>query len=163
MKALNIIIMIISIISILFFIVMAFIRMQLMKKQAKKYGMKKQVTDPLLYWFSYTSGFVIIVIKIFTWIYFDNDLENNLWLSDIIPSLLLIIFSRTIGKTVIMRAEKHLYFNRLVAETKDIHKFVKEESKWMLYTATGKYPVTLSNTTVIKIADITGAKIEDDK
>jgi hypothetical protein len=72
------------------------------------------------------------------------------------------VFARTIGKSVIMRAEKQLYFNHLLAETKDIDKFVKEDNKWMLYTSKGKYPVSLTNTTVMKIADITGAKVEKD-
>lgn len=142
---------------------MIFIRMNVVKKQAKKYGMKKQVTDPLLYWFSYISAFLIILIKLFVWIYYGSVNEKNIWLTEIIPSVALIFFTRTIGKSVILRAEKKLYFNRLLAETKDIHKFIKEDNKWMLYTATGKYPITLSNTTVFKIADISGASVEKEE
>lgn len=160
MQALNIIVNIISIITILFFVGMIFVRTKIVKNQAKKYGMKKQVTDPLLYWFSYISAFLIIAIKVIVWIYFPNEGETNIWLTQIIPSVALLFFTRTIGKSVILRAEKQLYFNHLLAETKDIHKFVKEDSKWMLYTATGKYPVTLSNTTVFKIADISGASVQ---
>lgn len=160
MKTLNIIVMVMSIISILFFIGITFIRVHIARTQAKKYGMKKQVTDPWLYWFSYISSFIIIVIKIIIWSGVNPDIETNIWLTEIIPSIALIVFARTIGKSVIMRAEKQLYFNHLLAETKDIDKFVKEDNKWMLYTSKGKYPVSLTNTTVMKIADITGAKVE---
>ena len=88
---------------------------------------------------------------------------KHLVLTEILPTIALIIFTRTIGKSAIMRAEKSIYVNNLVTEIKDVHKLVKKDNKWTLYTTTGQYPVTLSNTTVYKIADITGAQIEKDK
>ena len=160
---LNYIVLIISVISITFFIGMTFLRMGTVRTQAKKYGMKKEVTDPWVYWISYASGFFIIALKLIVWIFFPKDSTSNLWLSDIIPSVFLVLFTRTIGKSVILRAEKQLYFNRLLAQTKDIHKFSKENNKWMLHTATGTYPVSLTNTTVYKIAEISGASIEKSK
>ena len=53
--------------------------------------------------------------------------------------------------------------NHLIAETEDIHKFVKKDKKWMLVTPTGEYKVDLTNTTVLKVADLTGAKIEKEQ
>ena len=84
---------------------------------------------------------------------------KHLIFSEILPTIALIIFTRTIGQSVIMRAEKSIYVNNLVTEIKDVHKLVKKDNKWTLFTSTGQYQVTLSNTTVYKIADITGAQI----
>ena len=124
-------------------------------------GMKKEVTDPLLYWFSYISAFLIIVIKVIVWISIGDEMTTaHLIFTEILPTIALIIFTRTIGQSVILRAEKNIYVNNLVTEIKDVHKLVKKDNKWTLFTSTGQYPVTLSNTSVYKIADITGAQIE---
>ena len=161
MKALNVLLFIISVIAMLAFIIITFLRINTIRQHAKKFGMRKEVTDPLLYWFSYASAFLIIVIKIIVWVSIENEMTTKqLIFSEIIPTIALIIFTRTIGKSVILRAEKNIYVNNLVTEIKDVHKLVKKNNKWTLHTTTGQYPVTLSNTTVYKIADITGAKIE---
>ena len=126
--------------------------------------MKKEITDPLLYWFSYVSAFLIIVIKIIVWAYTGKEMTTkHLILAEILPTIALIISTRTIGKSVIMRAEKSIYVNNLVTEIKDEHKLVKKDNKWTLFTHTGQYPVTLNNTSVYKIADITGAQIEKEE
>lgn len=161
MKALNILLVIISLITMITFITITILRMKVIRTQAKKFGMRKEVTDPLLYWFSYISAFFIIIIKIIVWFSVGKNMTtNHLIFSEIIPTLALIAFTRTIGKSVIMRAEKKIYVNNLTTEIKDVHKLVKKNNKWMLHTTTGQYPVTLSNTSVYKIADITGAKVE---
>ena len=163
MKLLNILVVIISFITIIAFLVITFLRMKTIRTQAKKFGMRKEVTDPLLYWFSYISAFFIIIIKIIFWVLVRKEITTpRLIFGEIIPTLALIVFTRTIGKSVILRAEKNIYINNLVTEIKDVHKLVKKNNKWTLYTTTGQYPVTLSNTSVYKIADITGVKIEKD-
>lgn len=161
MKVLNILLFIISIIAILAFIIITFLRIKTVKTQAKKYGMKKEVTDPLLYWFSYVSAFIIIIIKVIIWFSIGKDMTTtHLIFTEILPTIALIIFTRTIGKSMILRAEKNIYVNHLQTEIKDVHKLVKKNNKWTLYTTTGQYPVSLSNTTIYKLADITGAKVE---
>ena len=60
-------------------------------------------------------------------------------------------WSKLIGKEVILHGSSYTLTQR-----------VKKNNKWTLYTTTGQYPVSLSNTTVYKIADITGAKVEKD-
>lgn len=164
MKFLNILFYIISIITILAFIIITFLRVKTIRHHAKRFGMKKEITDPLLYWFSYISAFLIIVIKIIIWASTGKEMTTrHLILTEILPTIALIIFTRTIGKSAIMRAEKSIYVNNLVTEIKDVHKLVKKDNKWTLFTPTGQYPVTLSNTTVYKIADITGAQIEKEE
>lgn len=164
MNILNVLFYVISAIAMIAFIVITFLRIKTIRTQAKKFGMRKEVTDPLLYWFSYVSAFLIIVIKIIVWVSIGDEMTtNHLLFSEILPTIALIIFTRTIGQSVIMRAEKSIYVNNLVTEIKDVHKLVKKDNKWTLFTSTGQYPVTLSNTSVYKIADITGAKIEKDK
>lgn len=164
MKALNVLLVVISIIAIIAFITITVLRIKTIRTHAKKYGMRKEVTDPLLYWFSYISAFFIIIIKIILWVSVGKDMTTkHLLLSEILPTIALIIFTRTIGQSVIMRAEKNIYINNLVTEIKDVHKLVKKNNKWTLHTTTGQYPVTLSNTSVYKIADITGAKIEKEE
>lgn len=161
MRVLNILLIIISVIAMLAFIVITILRMTTIRKHAKKFGTRKEITDPLLYWFSYISAFLIIVIKIIVWILIEKEMTTKqLIFSEILPTVALIVFTRTIGQSVILRAEKNIYINNLVTEIKDVHKLVKKNNKWTLHTTTGQYPVTLSNTTVYKIADITGAKIE---
>ena len=146
------------------FVIITLLRVKTIRTQAKKFGMRKEVTDPLLYWFSYVSAFFIITIKIILWIYIRSEMTTkHLIFSEIIPTIALIVFTRTIGQSVILRAEKIIYVNNLVTEIKDVHKLVKKDNKWTLFTSTGQYPVTLSNTTVYKIADITGAQIEKDE
>ena len=160
MKVLNILTIIISVITIIAFLLITFLRIKTIRTQAKKFGMRKEVTDPLLYWFSYISAFFIIIIKIIFWVIVRKEITTSrLIFSEIIPTLALIVFTRTIGKSVILRAEKNIYINNLVTEIKDVHKLVKKNNKWTLYTSTGQYPVTLSNTSVYKIADITGASV----
>ena len=160
-EALNILLIIISLITMVAFIVITLLRIKTIRNHAKNYGMRKEVTDPLLYWFSYVSAFLIIVIKIIVWFSIGKEMTTKqLIFSEIMPTIALIIFTRTIGKSMIMRAEKSIYVNNLVTEIKDVHKLVKKDSKWTLFTSTGQYPVTLSNTSVYKIADITGAKVE---
>jgi len=164
MKALNILVVIISSVTIIAFIAITLLRMKVIRTQAKKFGMRKEVTDPLLYWFSYISAFIIIIIKIIIWVSVREEMTTSrLIFGEIIPTLALIIFTRTIGKSVILRAEKNIYINNLVTEIKDVHKLVKKNNKWTLFTSTGQYPVTLSNTSVYKIADITGAKVEKEE
>lgn len=164
MKLLNILLIIISAIAMLAFITITLLRIKIIRTQAKKFGMRKEVTDPLLYWFSYISAFLIIIIKIIVWVSIGKEMTTkHLIFSEILPTIALIIFTRTIGQSVILRAEKSIYVNNLVTEIKDVHKLVKKDNKWTLFTSTGQYPVTLSNTTVYKIADITGAQIEKDK
>ena len=164
MSLLDILLYIISSVTMLAFVSITFLRIKIIRKHAKNFGMKKEITDPLLYWFSYISAFSIIVIKIIVWITTEKELTTNqLIFSEILPTIALIIFTRTIGKSVIMRAEKSIYVNNLVTEIKDVHKLVKKDNKWTLFTTTGQYPVTLSNTSVYKIADITGAKIEKEE
>ena len=161
MKTLNILLIIISSIAMIAFLIITFLRMKTIRRQVKKFGMRKEVTDPLLYWFSYVSAFLIITIKIIVWVSIGKDMRTSqLIFSEIIPTVALIIFTRTIGKSMILRAEKNIYVNNLVTEIKDIHKLVKKDNKWTLFTSTGQYPVTLSNTSVYKIADITGARVE---
>ncbi len=161
MKLLNILLIIISSLAMIAFVLITFLRIKTIRTQAKKFGMRKEVTDPLLYWFSYVSAFLIIVIKIIIWISIGDEMTtNHLIFTEILPTIALIIFTRTIGQSVILRAEKSIYVNNLVTEIKDIHKLVKKDNKWTLFTSTGQYPVTLSNTSVYKIADITGAQIE---
>lgn len=164
MKALNILVVIISVIAMLAFITITFLRIKTIRTQAKNFGMRKEVTDPLLYWFSYISAFLIIIIKIIIWVSSSDEMTpTHLILFEILPTIALIIFTRTIGQSVIMRAEKKIYVNNLTTEIKDVHKLVKKNNKWTLFTTTGQYPVTLSNTSVYKIADITGAKVEKDE
>ena len=163
MKALNILLIIISLVTMFAFITITILRIRTIRTQAKKFGMRKEVTDPLLYWFSYVSAFMIVIIKLFLWISIGKEMDtSHLIFSEIIPTIALIIFTRTIGKSMILRAEKKIYINNLTTEVKDMHKLVKKNNKWTLFTKTGQYPVTLSNTSVYKIADITGAKIEKD-
>lgn len=163
MNILNILLYVISIITMLAFIIITISRIKTVKTQAKKYGMRKEVTDPVLYWFSYVSAFFIIAIKIIIWCSIEKNMTTkHLIFTEILPTIALIIFTRTIGKSMILRAEKNIYINHLQAEIKDVHKLVKKNNKWTLYTTTGQYPVSLSNTTVYKIADITGAKVEKD-
>lgn len=164
MKLLNILLIIVSLTAMIAFLIINILRIKTIRTQAKKFGMKKEVTDPLLYWFSYISAFLIIVIKIIVWMSIGKEMETkHLILSEILPTIALIIFTRTIGQSVILRAEKNIYVNNLVTEIKDVHKLVKKDNKWTLFTSTGQYPVTLSNTTVYKIADITGAQIEKEE
>jgi hypothetical protein len=87
---------------------------------------------------------------------------TELAFKEIFPTIALVIFTRTIGKSVILRAEKNIYVSNILSEVKDVHKLVKEENKWTLFTSTGQYPITLNNTSVYKIADVTGATIEDE-
>lgn len=163
MKVLNILLVVTSIIAMLSFLIITCLRIRTVRTQAKKYGMRKEVTDPLLYWFSYVSAFIIIIIKIIIWVSIGKNMTtSHLIFTEIVPTIALIIFTRTIGKSMILRAEKNIYINHLKAEIKDVHKLVKKNNKWTLYTTTGQYPVSLSNTTVYKIADITGAKVEKD-
>ena len=163
MKALNILLIIISLVTMFAFITITILRIRTIRTQAKKFGMRKEVTDPLLYWFSYVSAFMIVIIKLFLCISIGKEMDtSHLIFSEIIPTIALIIFTRTIGKSLILRAEKKIYINNLTTEVKDMHKLVKKNNKWTLFTKTGQYPVTLSNTSVYKIADITGAKIEKD-
>ena len=163
MKLLNIITVIISIISMFSFLYITFIRITTIRKHAKKFGAKKEITDPLLYWFSYISAFSIIIIKLFCWIKWGRQMTaTELAFKEILPTIALVIFTRTIGKSVILRAEKNIYVSNLLSEVKDVHKLVKEENKWTLFTSTGQYPITLNNTSVYKIADVTGATIEDE-
>lgn len=164
MEILDVLLYVISAIAIIAFIIITIQRIKTIRQHAKKFGMKKEITDPLLYWFSYISAFLIIIIKIIIWVSVGKEMTTkHLVLTEILPTIALIIFTRTIGKSAIMRAEKSIYVNNLVTEIKDVHKLVKKDNKWTLYTTTGQYPVTLSNTTVYKIADITGAQIEKDK
>ena len=164
MGILNVLLIIISAITMIAFVVITLMRIKVIRTQAKKFGMRKEVTDPLLYWFSYISAFLIIFIKIIVWVTVGKNMTtSHLIFSEILPTIALIIFTRTIGQSVILRAEKSIYVNNLVTEIKDVHKLVKKENKWTLFTTTGQYPITLSNTTVYKIADITGAKIEKDE
>lgn len=164
MKLLNILIVTISLTTIIAFMIITISRMKTIRTHAKKFGMRKEVTDPLLYWFSYISAFLIIIIKIIVWISAGKKMTTkHLIFIEILPTVALIIFTRTIGKSMIMRAEKSIYVNNLVTEIKDVHKLVKKDNKWTLFTATGQYPVTLSNTTVYKIADITGAKVQKEE
>lgn len=164
MDLLDVLLYIISAIAMSAFIIITFLRIKTIRKHAKNFGMKKEITDPLLYWFSYISAFLIIVIKIIVWVSVGKQMTTkHLILTEILPTIALIAFTRTIGKSVIMRAEKNIYVNNLVTEIKDVHKLVKQDNKWTLYTSTGQYPVTLSNTSVYKIADITGAKIEKEE
>ena len=164
MKVLNILLAIISLVTMITFIAVTILRIKVIRTQAKKFGMRKEVTDPLLYWFSYVSAFFIIIIKIIVWVSVGKEMTtSHLIFSEIIPTLALITFTRTIGKSVIMRAEKKIYVNNLTTEIKDVHKLVKKNNKWMLHTTTGQYPVTLSNTSVYKIADITGATLEKEE
>lgn len=164
MKLLNILIYIVSFITVVAFIVITFLRIRTIRQHAKNFGTRKEITDPVLYWFSYVSAFIIIIIKIIAWISTKAELTtNHLIFSEILPTIALIIFTRTIGKSVIMRAEKSIYVNNLVTEIKDIHTLIKKDNKWTLFTTTGQYPVSLSNTSIYKIADITGAKIEKEE
>lgn len=164
MEILNVLLVVISAIAMIAFVLITILRIKIIRTHAKKFGMRKEVTDPLLYWFSYISAFLIIVIKIIVWISIGKHMATkHLILSEILPTIALIISTRTIGKSMIMRAEKNIYINNLVTEIKDVHKLVKRDNKWTLFTSTGQYPVTLSNTTVYKIADITGAHIEKDE
>lgn len=164
MQLLNVLLIIISLIAMIAFVLITFLRIKTIRTHAKRFGMRKEVTDPLLYWFSYISAFLIIVIKLIVWFSVGKDMATkHLIFSEILPTIALIIFTRTIGQSVIMRAEKSIYVNNLVTEIKDVHKLVKKDNKWTLFTSTGQYPVTLSNTTVYKIADMTGAKIEKEK
>ena len=161
MKLLNALLIIVSSLAIIAFLIITLLRIKTIRTQAKKFGMKKEVTDPLLYWFSYISAFLIIVIKVIVWISIGDEMTTaHLIFTEILPTIALIIFTRTIGQSVILRAEKNIYVNNLVTEIKDVHKLVKKDNKWTLFTSTGQYPVTLSNTSVYKIADITGAQIE---
>ena len=164
MKFLNILLVVISFIAMLSFIVITILRIVTLRTQAKRFGIRKEVTDPLLYWFSYISAFLIIAIKLIVWISIGDDMTTkHLIYSEILPTIALIIFTRTIGQSVIIRAEKKIYISNLTTEIKDVHKLVKKNNKWTLFTSTGQYPVTLSNTSVYKIADITGAKIEKEE
>ena len=161
MKLLNALLIIVSSLAIIAFLIITLLRIKTIRTQAKKFGMRKEVTDPLLYWFSYISAFLIIVIKVIVWISIGDEMTTaHLIFTEILPTIALIIFTRTIGQSVILRAEKNIYVNNLVTEIKDVHKLVKKDNKWTLFTSTGQYPVTLSNTSVYKIADITGAQIE---
>ena len=161
MKLLNALLIIVSSLAIIAFLIITLLRIKTIRTQAKKFGMRKEVTDPLLYWFSYISAFLIIVIKVIVWISIGDEMTTaHLIFTEILPTIALIIFTRTIGQSVILRAEKNIYVNNLVTEIKDGHKLVKKDNKWTLFTSTGQYPVTLSNTSVYKIADITGAQIE---
>lgn len=161
MELLNILLIVVSSLAMIAFVLITFLRIKTIRTQAKKFGMRKEVTDPLLYWFSYISAFLIIAIKIIVWASIGDEMTTtHLIFTEILPTIALIIFTRTIGQSVILRAEKSIYVSNLVTEIKDIHKLVKKDNKWTLYTSTGQYPVTLSNTSVYKIADITGAQIE---
>ena len=161
MKLLNALLIIVSSLAMIAFLIITLLRIKTIRTQAKKFGMRKEVTDPLLYWFSYISAFLIIVIKIIVWVSTRDEMTTaHLIFTEILPTIALIIFTRTIGQSVILRAEKSIYVNNLVTEIKDVHKLVKKDNKWTLFTSTGQYPVTLSNTSVYKIADITGAQIE---
>lgn len=161
MQILKTLVSIISIITIIVFFAITILRIKSIRKHAKMFGTRKEITDPLLYWFSYISAFLIIIIKVIIWISTSKEMTTTkLIFTEILPTIALIVFTRTIGKSVILRAEKNIYVNNLVTEIKDVHKLVKNNNKWTLYTSTGKYPVSLSNTSVYKIADITGAKVE---
>lgn len=164
MKILNILLIIVSLSAMIAFITITILRMKTIRNHVKNFGMKKEVTDPLLYWFSYVSAFLIIIIKIILWFSIGKEMTTkHLLFSEIFPTIALIIFTRTIGKSMILRAERSIYVNNLVTEIKDVHKLVKKDNKWTLFTSTGQYPVILSNTSVYKIADITGAKIEKEE
>ena len=115
MKILNILLVIISLIAMMAFITITILRMKTIRNHVKNFGMRKEVTDPLLYWFSYASAFFIIVIKIILWISVgDKMTTKHLIFSEIIPTILLIVLTRTIGKSMILRAEKNIYVNNLV-------------------------------------------------
>ena len=164
MKILNILLIIVSLSAMIAFITITILRMKTIRNHVKNFGMKKEVTDPLLYWFSYVSAFLIIIIKIILWFSIGKEMTTkHLLFSEIFPTIALIIFTRPIGKSMILRAERSIYVNNLVTEIKDVHKLVKKDNKWTLFTSTGQYPVILSNTSVYKIADITGAKIEKEE
>ena len=161
-KILSIILWCISLFAVISFLVITFLRIYTAKNHAKKYGMRKEITDPITYWISYLSAYFIIGIKIAI-VLLKKDVYSSDWaiFIDLIPSVILMILTRIIGRTVILRAEKMIYLSNLIAETKDINKFVKKDNEWILITTTGEYPVSLSNTTVLRVADITGAEVEN--
>ena len=99
MKVLNILLVVTSIIAMLSFLIITCLRIRTVRTQAKKYGMRKEVTDPLLYWFSYVSAFIIIIIKIIIWVSIGKNMTtSHLIFTEIVPTIALIIFTRTIGK-----------------------------------------------------------------
>ncbi|MBE6124281.1 MAG: hypothetical protein E7184_01905 [Erysipelotrichaceae bacterium] len=161
-KTLSIIIWCVSLFAVLSFLIITFLRIYTAKNHAKKYGMRKEITDPITYWISYLSAFAIVGLK-FAIVILKKDVYASNWaiFIDFIPSVILMILTRVIGRTMILRAEKMIYLSNLIAETKDINKFVKKDNEWILITTTGEYPVSLSNTTVFRVADITGAEVED--
>ena len=63
MKLLNVLLIIISIITILSFLIITFTRIRVIQTHAKKFGTRKEITDPLLYWFSYISAFILLKAK----------------------------------------------------------------------------------------------------
>jgi len=160
------IIICISIFSVLSFLIISFLRMYSAMNQVKQYGMRKEITDPIAYWLSLVTAIVILLLK---GIQFYNSKsitsKIDIWdiLLNLLPSIGLMIITKILGRAVILRTEKTIYMNNLIAQTEDIHKFIKKDKRWMLVTPTGEYKVDLTNTTVVKVADITGAKIEKEE
>lgn len=160
------IIICISIFSVLSFLIISFLRMYSAKNQVKQYGMRKEITDPIAYWLSLITAIVILLLKGIQ--FYDSKsitAKIDIWdiLLNLLPSIGLMIITKILGRAVILRTEKTIYMNNLIAQTEDIHKFVKKDKRWMLVTPTGEYKVDLTNTTVVKVADITGAKIEKEE
>ena len=158
-----IVIVCISIFSVLSFLVITFLRVYTAKNQVKQYGMRKEITDPIAYWVSIITAIVILLLKGIQF-YDTRSLISSIngWdiLLNLLPSIGLMIITKVLGGAVIMRTEKTIYMNNLIAQTEDIYKFKKIDKKWMMVTPTGEYKVDLTNTTVLKVADITGAQVE---
>ena len=162
----NIIILIISVVSVISFLGISFLRIYSARNQVKQYGMRKEITDPITYWISSIAAIAILILKGIQF-YNTESLTHTINFYDIalnlLPSIGLMIISKLLGRAVILRTEKTIYMNNLIAQTEDIHKFVKKEKKWMLVTPTGEYKVDLTNTTVLKVADLTGATVEKEQ
>ena len=158
-----IIILCISIFSVLSFLVITFLRVYSAMNQVKQYGMRKEITDPIAYWVSMICAIVILALKGIQF-YDSRSLTSSIDIWDILlnllPSIGLMAFTKILGGAVIMRTEKTIYMSNLIAQTEDIYKFKKIDKKWMMVTPTGEYKVDLTNTTVLKVADVTGAKVE---
>ena len=153
----------ISIFSVFSFVMITFLRVYTAKNQVKQYGMRKEITDPIAYWLSLLTAIVILVLK---GIQFYNskslDASIDVWdiLLNLLPSIGLMAITKVLGRTIILRTEKTIYMSNLIAQMEDVHKFKKVDKNWVLVTPTGQYKVDLTNTTVLKVADITGAKVE---
>ena len=153
----------ISIFSVFSFVMITFLRVYTAMNQVKQYGMRKEVTDPIVYWISLLTALVILVLKGVQF-YDSKSLTSSIDIWDILlnllPSIGLMAITKILGGAVIMRTEKTIYMSNLIAQTEDIYKFKKKDKRWMMVTPTGEYKVDLTNTTVLKVADITGAKVE---